>query len=153
MLILQRPLAISFLLSLLITFVGPLRKIRRKKLKRFLLASGNSIFIQHLKGRFLTTAHAQRARRYNASIIFPWFSPDWFLFLTFDLPLLPGWQKPNQLLSRYLSWPAVLPVDRSGRYEGWNRNRNLKEKKVSILTQRALKNNRRQLRKLTSWWS
>ena len=77
MLILQRLLAISFLLSRLITFVGPLRKIRRKKLKEFLLASGNSIFIQPLKGRFLTTAHAQRARRYNASIIFPWFSPDW----------------------------------------------------------------------------
>ena len=151
MLILQRLLAISFLLSRLITFVGPLRKKRRKKLKRFLLASGNSIFIQHLKERFLTKAHAQSARR--ASIIFPWFSPDWFLFLTRDLPLLPGWQKPNQLLSRYLSWPAVLPVDRSGRYEGWNRNRNLKERKVSILAQRALKNNRRQLRKLTSWWS
>ena len=43
------------------------RKIHRKKLKRFLLASGNSNFIQHLKGRFLTKAHAQRARRYNTS--------------------------------------------------------------------------------------
>ena len=43
------------------------RKIHRKKLKRFLLASGNSNFIQHLKGRFLTKAHAQRARRYTIS--------------------------------------------------------------------------------------